>query len=45
MNILWQVVFLLLWLFRLALLGRIVIEFGSVDDLERIVDLMNRGSS
>jgi YggT family protein len=29
-NILWQVVFLLLWLFRLALLGRIVIEFVRV---------------
>lgn len=27
MNIFWQVVFLLLWLFRWALLGRIVIEF------------------
>lgn len=26
MNILWQVIYLLLWLFRLALLGRIVIE-------------------
>jgi len=26
-NILWQIVYLLLWLFRLALLGRIVIEF------------------
>jgi len=24
--------------------GRIVVEFGSVDDLERIVDLINRGS-
>ena len=30
MNILWQVVYLLLWLFRLALLGRIVIEFVRV---------------
>ena len=29
-NILWQVVYLLLWLFRLALLGRIVIEFVRV---------------
>ena len=27
MSILWQVLYLLLWLFRLALLGRIVIEF------------------
>ncbi len=26
MNILWQVVYLLLWLFRLLLIGRIVIE-------------------
>ncbi len=30
MSILWQAVFLLLWLFRLALLGRIVIEFVRV---------------
>ena len=30
MNILWQVVYLILWLFRLALLGRIVIEFVRV---------------
>jgi len=29
-NIFWQVVYLLLWLFRLALLGRIVIEFVRV---------------
>ncbi len=29
-NILWQVVYLLLWIFRLALLGRIVIEFVRV---------------
>ena len=27
MNILWQVVYLLLWIFRLLLLGRIIIEF------------------
>ena len=27
MSVLWQVVYLLLWLFRLALLGRIVFEF------------------
>lgn len=30
MNIVWQILFLLLWLFRLALLGRIVIEFVRV---------------
>ncbi len=30
MNILWQVVYLVLWLFRLALLGRIVIEIVRV---------------
>ena len=30
MNILWQVLYLILWLFRLALLGRIVIEFVRV---------------
>jgi len=29
-NSLWQVLYLLLWLFRLALLGRIVIEFVRV---------------
>jgi YggT family protein len=29
-NVLWQVVFLLLWLFRLALLTRIVIELVRV---------------
>ena len=27
MNIVWQVAYLLLWIFRLLLLGRIVIEF------------------
>ena len=30
MNIVWQVVFLLLWLFRLLLIGRIIIEFVRV---------------
>ena len=30
MNVLWQIVWLLLWFFRLALLGRIVIEFVRV---------------
>ena len=30
MNIVWQIVFLLLWLFRLALLLRIVFEFVQV---------------
>lgn len=30
MNILWQVIYLLLWIFRLLLLGRIVIEFVRV---------------
>ena len=27
MNIVWQVVYLLLWIFRLMLLGRIIVEF------------------
>lgn len=27
MNIVWQVVYLLLWIFRLLLLGRIIVEF------------------
>lgn len=30
MNLFWQIVYLVLWLFRLALLGRIVIEFVRV---------------
>ncbi|WP_229674548.1 YggT family protein [Nakamurella endophytica] len=30
MNIVWQVVYLLLWIFRLLLLARIVIEFVRV---------------
>jgi YggT family protein len=29
-NIVWQVVFLLLWLFRLLLIGRIIVEFVRV---------------
>jgi len=29
-NVLWQIVWLLLWFFRLALLGRLVIEFVRV---------------
>lgn len=30
MNVVWQVVWLLLWIFRLLLLGRLVIEFVRV---------------
>lgn len=30
MNIVWQVVYLLLWLFRLLLIGRLIIEFVRV---------------